>query len=75
MSTTDIVALLVVLACVGAAVAFIVREKRRGVKCVGCTVDKSCAQKQKAAMAAGESGCCSCEAADKMLADLEKNLR
>lgn len=73
MSTTDIVALLVILACVGAAVAFIVREKRRGVKCVGCAVGKSCAQKQKAAMAAG--GACSCEAADKMLADLEKSLR
>ena len=73
MSTTDIVALLVILACVGAAVAFIVREKRRGVKCVGCAVGKSCAQKQKAAMAA--DGACSCEAADKMLADLEKSLR
>lgn len=73
MNAIDIVAFLVILACVGAAVAFIVREKRRGVKCVGCAVGKSCAQKQKAAMAA--AGACSCEAADKMLADLERNLR
>lgn len=70
---TDLVALLVILVCVGAAVAFIVREKRRGVKCVGCAVGKSCAQKQKAAMGAADG--CSCEAAEKMLSDLEKSLR
>ena len=61
MNLTDIVALLVVLLVVGAAVAYIVREKRRGVVCVGCAVGKSCAENRKTAqrMQVG-SGCSSC---------------
>lgn len=42
-----LIAVVIVLAIVGAAAAYIVRAKRRGVKCIGCDV-KSC------------SGSCSC---------------
>lgn len=39
----------IVLIAVGAAVAYIIKEKKRGVKCIGCGVDGGC------------SGCgCSC---------------
>lgn len=67
MNQVDMVALLVLLIVVGAAVAYIVREKRRGVKCIGCSVGKSCSQNAKAAYAGGcscsASGGCSSEAA------------
>lgn len=58
MTLTDIVALLVILLVVGAAVAYIVREKRRGAVCVGCPMGKSCAQKCQAQ--AAETGTCPC---------------
>lgn len=66
----DIVALIVILACVAAAIAYIVREKRRGVMCVGCASSATCAQKAKA----GADGC-GCGAADRMVADMEERLR
>lgn len=43
------VILLVVAAIVGGAVFYIRREKKRGVKCVGCPYAKTCG---------GNCGCC-----------------
>ena len=63
----DFVAALVILAIVGAAVAYIVRQKRAGVKCVGCAVGRECAERAK--MQRGES--CSCSAVDQMIANME----
>lgn len=39
---TDIVALVVILAIVGLAMFYIIRAKRRGVKCIGCSAGDSC---------------------------------
>lgn len=40
-----LVAVLVIL--VGAAVIYIVREKKRGVKCIGCPYAQQCASRGK----------------------------
>lgn len=34
----------IIIAIVGLAVAYIVREKKRGVKCVGCPMAGTCSQ-------------------------------
>ena len=49
----NIIIVLIVLLILGGAIAYIVREKRRGTKCIGCPDAKTCAKK---------SGCngCSC---------------
>jgi len=52
MTITDIVIGLVVLAAVGAAIAYIVREKKKGVMCIGCPEGGACARKGK-----GGCGC------------------
>ena len=71
---TDFVVAVVLLAIVGAAVAYIVRQKRAGVKCIGCAVGQECADRAKAAQgASGECGCCS--AVDSMVANMEKSVK
>ena len=39
---TNVIVILIVLAIVGAAIAYIVREKKRGVKCIGCPAAATC---------------------------------
>ena len=53
---TNFIAAAVIVAIVGAAAAYIIREKRRGVKCVGCPYAKTCGAKT----ASPCSGSCSC---------------
>ena len=42
---TDIIVIAIVLLIVGSAVAYIIRAKKRGVKCIGCPESKTCAGK------------------------------
>ena len=66
---TDIVAVCVIALVLGAAIAYIVRQKRAGVKCIGCSAAGGCAGKAGAAQA----GCsCGCASVERMLADVEK---
>ncbi len=51
---TDIIVGLIVLLVVGAAVCYIIRAKKQGVKCIGCAAGESCARKS------GESTGCAC---------------
>ena len=39
---TNFIVILIVIAIVGAAVAYIIREKKRGVKCIGCPAAATC---------------------------------
>ena len=48
----DIILTLAVVAAVGAAVAYIVREKKKGAVCIGCSMSGSCGKKR--------DGGCSC---------------
>lgn len=51
----DIIAALVLAVILGGAVAYIVRAKKRGVKCIGCPDGAKCGGN-----CAGCSGNCSC---------------
>jgi len=42
---SDIIIALIILVIVGAAIAYIVKEKKRGVKCIGCPHGATCGSK------------------------------
>lgn len=52
----DFMVAIVILAVIGAAVVYIVKEKKKGVKCIGCPAAGNCAGKNGAHSACG----CSC---------------
>lgn len=39
---TDIILTLIILAIVGFAVVYIYKQKKKGVKCIGCSCSKGC---------------------------------
>ena len=41
----DLIVLGVIAVLVGASLAFIIKEKKRGVKCIGCPMAGTCAKK------------------------------
>ena len=43
----DIIVVLVLLLILGAAVVYIVREKKRGTKCIGCPHSANCGAKNQ----------------------------
>lgn len=52
----DIIIIAIIVVIVGVSVAYIIREKKRGVKCIGCSSGAACAKKHS-----GSSGCsCGC---------------
>ncbi|MCR5273068.1 MAG: FeoB-associated Cys-rich membrane protein [Lachnospiraceae bacterium] len=42
----DIIALIVILIIVGAACAYIYKEKKKGTKCIGCPMAGNCKKHQ-----------------------------
>jgi hypothetical protein len=54
MGIADAIIILIVLAAVVAALTYIVKAKKRGVKCIGCSSADSCASK------GDPSAACSC---------------
>ncbi len=55
MTMANIIALAVIFLVIGGAVAYIIREKKRGKKCIGCPYCSSCASKK------GGTACGSCD--------------
>lgn len=53
MTVTDIVIVMVLLAIVGIAAGYIIKEKKSGARCIGCPDSKTCAHK-----CAGCNGTC-----------------
>lgn len=49
---TNLILILVLLAIVGGAAAYIVKERKRGVKCIGCPDGVNCGS--------GQGGCAGC---------------
>lgn len=49
---SDLILGLVLLVLIGAAVKYIIKAKKKGIKCIGCPEGASCGRKQ--------SGGCSC---------------
>lgn len=54
---TDIIVIGIVAGILGAAVAYIVKEKKKGVKCIGCPDGCSCSGKREGASPCG----CGCQ--------------
>ena len=59
---TNIIVGLIIAAILGAAVAYIVREKKKGAKCIGCPASDCCSMKkanhpQTVQHAGGGCGC------------------
>ena len=51
---TDLIVVAIILLIVGIAVTYIVKEKKKGVKCIGCPAAGACAHK---CSSAGEHAC------------------
>ena len=45
MEFTDIILSIILLAIIGGALFYIIREKKKGRKCIGCPHSKSCCGK------------------------------
>ena len=45
MIGTDIIVIAVIVAIIGAVTFYIVRQKKKGCKCIGCPYAKECSQK------------------------------
>ena len=52
LNTADIIVIVILVICIGAAIFYIRKEKKKGVRCIGCPSAGTCAQKNK--------GGCSC---------------
>lgn len=57
----NLIVVLVIALILGAAIAFIIKEKKRGVKCIGCPAGANCPSAQGAGGCSGKcSGCTGC---------------
>lgn len=45
----NILLIVVIVAIVGCAVAYVIKEKKKGTKCIGCPNAKTCSMAQKQA--------------------------
>ncbi len=62
MKLADIIVIAVIVLIIGAALAYIIKAKKSGKKCIGCPYSDACASKK--ATKEGSCGCgcgCSCE--------------
>ena len=53
----NIIVVLIILLVVGLALWYIIRQKRKGVKCIGCPSGKTCASKKDGNCS---GSCCNC---------------
>ena len=51
---------LIIAAMLAAAVAYIVRAKKKGVKCIGCPAAETCGASSESLHSAGEGSCAGC---------------
>lgn len=64
MGIEDIILIVVLVAILGGAIAYIVKAKKKGVKCIGCPSGGECASKQKNASGGCGCGCSGCHTED-----------
>lgn len=64
MKLIDIIIILIITAILVAAIAYIVRAKKKGAKCIGCPAGDCCSMKkgcgEQSKTKAEDSGCCCC---------------
>lgn len=57
MDNFIIVAILAVI--IGAALAYVIKAKKSGAKCIGCPDSKTCTSKSSSSTCSGNCSCCS----------------
>lgn len=61
----NVIATLIIVLVLGGAIAYIVKSKKKGVKCIGCPDSGSCAHSQSVHAAEGcGCSCCGCHSSD-----------
>ena len=71
MGLTDFIAMGAILIIVALAIWYIVREKKRGVKCIGCPSGSHCS-KSGNAKDGSDACCCCCNNTKESEPDLKK---
>ncbi len=58
----NLILVVILLVILGAAIAYIIKEKKHGVKCIGCPAAAECASRQNGATSCSGncSGCSGC---------------
>ncbi len=57
----NVILVIVLVAVLGGAVAYVIRAKKRGVKCIGCSMAGSCGKKGGACSGCTSGNRCTCE--------------
>ena len=55
---TDVIVLAILALMLGSAVGYLIRAKKRGVKCIGCSAGGGCPHCHGAEEKSGSDGCC-----------------
>lgn len=58
MTAVDLIVLAVLAALVAGAAVYVVRAKKRGVKCIGCSSGCACSRHGEHGKGCGGSSCC-----------------
>lgn len=61
----DVILIVALVAILGGATAYIVRAKKKGVKCIGCPAGGSCGKKGDSCGGCNNGTGCSCRCGDK----------
>ncbi len=56
-SMIDFIVVVIVVLVLGAAIAYMIRAKKKGVKCIGCPGGASCGLAEGSACSSGCEGC------------------
>lgn len=54
---SNVIAVIILILVIGAAVAYIVRAKKKGAKCIGCPASGNCAMKNQKQPRQPEQNC------------------
>jgi len=60
-NTVDVILFLILAAIIGAAVTYIIKAKKNGVKCIGCSAGGACHCTGQSGEASGCGCACACE--------------
>ncbi len=68
MGFADVIIVLIVLLAMAAAITYIIRAKKRGVKCIGCSAAGNCSSK-----GAPSSGCACAQNVDEIVRQIKED--
>lgn len=58
----NIIVIIIIAIILGLAIGYIIRQKKKGVKCIGCPSGKTCASKKSGSCS---GSCCNCQEYEK----------